>query len=84
MAKAMVSSDQIVSKINEEMRSTHELGGDCHECQVRRVRPVSDNEAKELGRNWNVDMTNGECFGDCKDVLGAVTRRVGQEVDAKW
>ncbi len=41
-------------------------------------------EAKYLGRNWNVDMVNGECGGDCMKVLEKMAKVIGRKFDAVW
>ncbi len=84
MSKTLVSPDKIVAVLNTEMQNSKALDGDCRECQVRRIRRVTDEEAMQLGRNWNVDMVKGECRGGCMEVLQEVARVVGREYDASW
>jgi hypothetical protein len=84
MAKMLVLPDQIVAMLNAEMKKSTALDGDCRECLVRRVSRVPDHEAKQLRRNWNVDMVNGECQGDCMEVLQEVAIAVGYEYDVSW
>lgn len=84
MAKTLVLPDEIVAALNAEMKQSKALDGDCRECRVRRVSRATDHEAQQLGRNWNVDMVNGECRGDCADVLAEVARNVGRKFNAAW
>jgi len=55
-----------------------------HSNRVRSVGRVTDEDQKELGRNWNVDMVNGECGGECRAVLVEIALAVGNELDASW
>lgn len=83
-SKKRVTPEEIVAALNEAMAHSTALGGDCRECRVRRVGRVTDAEAKQLGRNWNVDMTNGECRGECYELLVAVARDIGGALEAVW
>ncbi|BAV32766.1 hypothetical protein SCL_0444 [Sulfuricaulis limicola] len=83
-AKRVVSPEEIVAVLNKALAESAALEGDCRECQVRRVGRVTDEEARQLGRNWNVDMVNGECGGECYDVLVDIAREVGGALDASW
>ena len=84
MAKTLVSPDEIVVIINAEMKKSKALDGDCRECQVRQISRVTEHDAQQLRRNWNVDMVNGECRGGCREVLAEVASGVGREFDAAW
>ena len=84
MAKTLGSQDEIVATLNAEMKKSKALDGDCRKCQVRRISRVTDHEAQQLGRNWNVDMVNGECQGGCMEALLEVASSVGREFDAAW
>lgn len=84
MKKALQTPDRIKDEINVAMANSEELDGDCKECQVRRISRISDVEAKLLGRNWNVDLVNGECRGECMAVLEATVRLLGTKYDAIW
>ncbi len=82
MEKTLITPVQIVTELNTAMAESEELDGDCKECQVRRVGRVTEEEAKYLGRNWNVDMVNGECGGDCMKVLEKMAKVIGRKFDA--
>lgn len=84
MAKTLASPDEIVATLNAAMKKSKVLDGDCRECQVRRVGRVTDQDAQQLGRNWNVDIVNGDCRDECMVVLAEVARNVGREFDAEW
>lgn len=84
MTKALQTPQQIKDAINLAMSKSDALDGDCKKCQVRRIRRVTAEEAKQLGRNWNVDMVNGECRGECMSVLGAIVNVVGKQHEAIW
>jgi hypothetical protein len=82
--KKSVLPNEIVKALNSAISKSDALDGDCQECRVRRVGRVTDEEEKQLGRNWNVDMVNGECVGECRDVLVEIAREIGKELDASW
>ena len=82
--KKTVSPEEIVEALNSAISTSDALDGDCQECRVRRVGRVTDEEEKQLGRNWNVDMVNGECGGECHAVLVEIALAVGKELDASW
>ena len=84
MTKALETPEQIKDAINLAMAKSDALDGDCRECQVRRICRVTAEEAKQLGRNWNVDMVNGECRGECMAVLEAIVNVVGKKHEAIW
>lgn len=84
MAKTLVSPEKIVAALNDAMKASKMLDGDCNECRVRRVGRVNDQDAQQLGRNWNVDIVNGDCQGGCMDVLQEVAQVVGREFDVLW
>jgi hypothetical protein len=75
MTKALQTPEQIKKAINLAMAKSDALDGDCRECQVRRICRDTAEEAKQLGRNWNVNMVNGKCRGDCMAVLEAATQQ---------
>ena len=82
--KKTVPPGEIVEALNGAISKSNALDGDCKECRVRRVGRVTDEEEKQLGRNWNVDMVNGECGGECRAVLAEIALAVGKELDASW
>lgn len=82
--KALQTPDQIINALNVAMAKSNALDGDCKGCQVRRIGRVTDEEAKYLGRNWNIDMVNGECQGDCMTVLEQTAKELGKKFDAVW
>lgn len=84
MTKSLETPEQIKDAINLAMAESDALDGDCRECQVRRICRVTAEEANQLGRNWNVDMVNGECQGECKAVLEATVNVVGKKHEAIW
>jgi len=53
-------------------------------CQVLRICATTEEESKQLGRNWNIDMVNGECQGDCMAVLEQTAKTFGNRYDAIW
>jgi hypothetical protein len=84
MAKVQQTLALLKDAINVSMANSEALDGDCKECRVKRICQVTEAEAKALGRNWNVDMFNGECKGECLDVLEKVVVLLGQKYDAIW
>jgi len=84
MSKDQKTTERIKDEINHAMAESDDLDGDCRGCQVRRICPVTVEEAKQLGRNWNVDMVNGECRGECQKVLRAILDKVGETYEAIW
>ncbi len=84
MGKEVHTPKQIVNELNAAMAESDALDGDCKECQARRIGLVTDEEANLLGRNWNVDMVNGQCDGGCKEVLEQVANAIGEKYDADW
>ena len=84
MSKTLVPCEQIAEMLNAKMKISEALGGDCRECRVRRVGRVTDMDARLLGRNWDVDMVNGECKGDCLEVLREVASVIGNRFDVLW
>lgn len=84
MAKTLQTPDQIINVLNAAMAESDALDGDCRECQVRRIGRVTEQEAEQLGRNWNVDMVNGECHGGCMEVLEQKAREIGSQFDVDW
>jgi len=65
------------------MANSDELDGDCKKCEVRRISRVTAEEEKYLGRNWDVDMVNGECRA-CMGILENIAKRIGREFDTLW
>lgn len=84
MEKTQQTPDQIVNALNDEMAGSDALDGDCRECKVRHIGRVPDQEAEQLGRNWDVGMVNGECHGGCMEVLEQIVRKIGSQYDADW
>lgn len=84
MTKILQTPEEIKDVINLAMAKSDTLDGDCRECQVRRISRVTAEEAKQLGRNWNVDMVNGECQGECLAALEAIVNVVGRKYEAIW
>ncbi|ORE89454.1 hypothetical protein ATO7_06225 [Oceanococcus atlanticus] len=84
MQKTLMTPEEIVNALNSAMANSGALDGDCKECQVRRIGRVTEQEAGQLGRNWNVEMVNGECLGECMAVLTEVAKEVGRKLDASW
>jgi len=82
--KELQTPDQIKNSLNVTMAKSTALDGDCKECQVRGIGRVTEEEANHLGRNWNVNMLNGECKGDCIAVLEQTAMELGKKVDAVW
>ena len=82
--KKLQTPEQIKNALNVAMSESIALDGDCKGCQVRRIGRVTDEEANHLGRNWNVDMVNGECQGECMAVLEQTAMELGKKVDAVW
>ena len=58
--KRAVPPEEIIEALNSAISKSSALDGDCVECRVRRIGRVNDEEGSQLGRNWNVDMVNGE------------------------
>ena len=84
MEKPLVNPEEIIEAINEIMSISDALDGDCRECNARRIGRVTDEEEKQLGRDWNVDMISGECKGECSSVLVQAANEVGRKFDAIW
>ena len=84
MSKTIKTPKEIVNALNEAMRESNELDGDCRRCQVRRITRITEEEAEQLGRNWNVDLVNDECIGECMGVLEVIARDLGGRYDAIW
>lgn len=84
MTKALQTPEQIKDAINLAMAQSDALDGKCKACQIRRISRVTSEEAKQLGRNWNMGMGSGECRGECMAVLKAVVDQLGREFDAIW
>lgn len=84
MNKKLRTTEQITEIVNAAMESSETLDGDCKNCRVKRVCRVSEDEARQLGRNWNVDMVNGECRGECMSVLEVTVRDLGKAYEAIW
>lgn len=84
MKKELQTPDQIKNSLNITMAKSKALDGDCKECQVRSIGRVTEEEAKKLGRNWNVNKVNGECQGDCMAVLEQAAKELGKKFDADW
>ena len=82
--KRTASPEEIVKALNSAISQLDALDGDCRECRVRRISRVTYGEEKQLDRNWNVDMVNGECGGECRAILEDIARAVGKELDAFW
>ena len=82
--KELQIPEQIKNALNDSMSKSIALDGDCNGCQVRRIGRVTEKEANYLGRNWNVDMVNGECQGDCMAVLEQTAMELGEKIDAVW
>jgi len=79
-----LTPEEIKNALNVAMAQSLALGGDCQRCQVKRIARVTEEDAIRLGRNWNVDMVNGECQGDCMTVLEQTSRELGSKIDALW
>lgn len=84
MTKTPKTPEQIKDEINLAMAKSDALDGDCRECKVKRLRRVTEEEAKQLGRNWNIDMINGECRGECVAVLDTIVSAIGKKHEAIW
>lgn len=82
--KKAVSPKTIVDALNCAISKSVALDCDCQECRVRRVRRVTTEEAMQLGRNWNVDVVNDECCGECHAVLVKIALAIGNEMNASW
>lgn len=83
-SKILVIPEKIVVTLNLAMSKSNASDGDCRECQVRRISRLTDEEAGQLGRNWNVDLVNGECQGECTKVLEQLASSVGADFEAAW
>lgn len=84
MGKTQQTPEQIMNALNAAMVESDALDGDCRECRVRHIGPVTDEEAQYLERNWNAIVFNGECTGDCMTVLEQTTKVLGNKFDAVW
>lgn len=84
MKKVLQTPEQIKEALNIAMATSEELDGDCKKCQVRRIGRVTEDETKQLGRNWNVEMVNGECRGECMALLRDRAKIIGNKYDAIW
>lgn len=82
--KTLETPEQIKDAINTAIAGSDALDGDCKECQVKRICRVTEDCAKQLGRNWNVDIVNGECRNGCMEVLEAIVNVVGKKHEAVW
>lgn len=83
-SKKVVAPEKIVITLNLAMSKSNALDGDCRECQVHHISRLTDEAAKQLGRNWNVDLVNGECQGECTKVLEQLARSIGADFEAAW
>ena len=84
IGKELKTPGQIKEAINIAMASSEALDGDCKECQARRICQVSEEDQNQLGRNWNIDIFNGECQGDCLAVIEQIARDIGDKYNAIW
>lgn len=82
--KKIVSPEEIVDSLNSALSKSTALDGDCQKCRVHQVNRISNDDAEQLGRNWNIVFMNGECGGGCHAVLVDITRAIGDELEASW
>lgn len=69
MARKRVSEHQLVSVINDALKSSDLLGGDCRGCSVRGVYRLVEPDAE--GCNWDLGHYSGprECGGAMATVI---------------
>jgi hypothetical protein len=83
-SKKFITPEEIKNALNVAMAQSFALGGDCQRCQVKRIAPVTEEDAIRLGRNWNVDIVNDKCIGDCMATLEQTAKDFGSNFDALW
>ena len=76
------AAEKIVVTLNLAMSESNALDGDCRDCQVRRISRLMDEEARQLGRNWNVDFVAASAKVECMKILEQLASSVGADFDA--
>jgi hypothetical protein len=84
MNKELITPDKIIVEINCAMKNSAALDGDCRNCKARRIYQTSVEEQAILDRNWNIDLTSGECQGECMLVLEKTANEIGSKYDVSW
>lgn len=82
--KELLNQKEIVQKINLALMNSDQADGDCKRCRVKGVARVKDAESIKLGRNWTVDMVNGDCRGDCHTELEKIVSALGKVNEVAW
>lgn len=70
MTRKLVSEQQLISIINDALKASDALGGDCRGCSVRGVYRLAEPDAE--GCNW--DLGNFRGPRECGGAVAAVIR----------
>lgn len=70
MSRTLVSEQQLISIINDALKSSDSLGGDCRGCSVRGVYRLAESDAE--GCNWDLGYFSG--LPECRGAVAAVIR----------
>ena len=72
MARKVVSEQQLISFINDALKSSDSLGGDCRGCSVHGVYRLVEPDAE--GCNWDLGHFSGP--NECRGAVAAVVRPI--------